>query len=563
MVEYSNQPASDSDIAESYTESGYESAFKNPQESADEMINTGINPESVKKIYDVNEKVQVTSPALRKKKILKKLFLQYIRKYISNPKKYIDHPKQIRNLPSWFDDAIALFNDAELSRDQKRAIREFFYGLIQYRDAKVASGEFGPDTTETNRQLGERSPYQYEYDSVDSTMLPEQQAVGKINVMDIAKRVASENVKEDYQPSMEDYVESGTEAPVNVRYYEPPVDNTNISNVKINQPSAAGMSLESFIRPIGGIRNKSLPQSVPQPVSTVQNVSQPIIPQPVGQIQSATIPARQVGFDLTHFIIGGRQSPITSPFGNRVNAQPQQLQQPRPLIPPLELSSIQSSSSDIQYRKSVKGKKNTPKIIRKKSKGLNRMVNSIPRSITLKSILGKSTSIKDVKKYKPSKNINIGKVKSVGGLSTIRNMDQVFTQIKKHSKNSYTGKDMKMPIVGDIKRQCEHAFKNNSFKVEAMNMKNNYFDDVKGAYPKIRMEMEMMGDIHENNMMSKAMRGLPTVVNNVNTSAPYIVKRGSMRPTPIGITDYDFDLGNVFKKKKKVSTIDEDIFYED
>jgi hypothetical protein len=557
MVEYSNQPASDSDIASSYTESGYETAFKNPQDSADEMINSGINPESVKKIYDVNEKVQVTNPTLRKKKILKKLFLQYIRKYISNPKKYIDHPKQIRNLPSWFDDAIALFNEAEISREQKRAIRDFFYGLIQYRDTKVASGEYGPDTSETNRQLGERSPYQYNEENPDSVILPQQQAVGRLNVMDIAKRVSRENIKEDYQPSMEDYVEQGPESPINVKYYETPIESKGLSNVQINKPSASGMSLESYIRPMGGLRKTPLPQPITQPVP--QPVSQPIAQPFVPQAAPKPIPARQAGFDLTHFIIGGRnQSPSILPFNNN---QPQ-VQQTRPLIAPFEIPTVSQRQSEPQYRKGIKGKKNTPKIIRKKAKGLGRMVNSIPRGITLKSILGKSTTIKAVKKYNPPKNLNLNKSKSVGGLATIRNMDQVFSQIKKHSKNNYTGKDMKMPIVSDIKRQCEHAFKNNSFKVEAMNMKNNYFDDVKQAYPKIRMEMDMLGDIHENNMLHKSMKGVPNVAN-LNTASPYVIKRGSMRPTPVGITDYDFDLGNVFKKKKKIIPIDEDIFYED
>jgi len=565
MVEYSNNPASDSEIASSYTEAGYAEAFTDPQQSADDMIASGVNVESVTKLRDANDKSLATSPMLKKRKWLKKLFLQYIRKYVANPAKYIDHPKQIRNLPSWFDDAIVLFNDAEISRTQKRAIREFFYGLIQYRDNKIASGDFGPDTTETNRQLGERSPYNYSDESPDSVTIPGTKELQNLDLIGIAKNVAAQNIKEEYQPTMEDYVDSGSESPVNVTYMPTTVPK------EITRPSM--FSLESLIRPVGGVRRTPLsqpqttisqpqsPQPATQPVNTQIPTPQPSAPvATTATFAPTSIPARSAGFDLTHFITGVKGQSSLSPTRNTM--------QSRPLVPPLELTPIRQSSSPVAptYRKGKKGKK--PKIMRKKSSASNltvgmKSMGALPRSITLKSIMGKSTSIKPIKKYTPPKNLRLPKAKSDTGLATIRNMDQVFNQIKKHSKNNYSGKDMKMPIVGDIKRQCEHAFKNNSFKVEATNMKNNYFDDVKGAYPKMKMEMEMMGDIHENRMMGKAMRGLPTIINNVNTSAPYIVKRGSMRPAPVGITDYDFDLGNVFKKKKKIVPIDEDIFYED
>lgn len=576
MVEYSNIPASESEIASSYTEAGYNEAFADPKQAADDMIASGINVESVTKLRDVNDKSMAPSPMLKKKKWLKKLFLQYIRKYVSNPAKYIDHPKQIRNLPSWFDDAIVLFNDAEISRLQKRAIHDFFYGLIQYRDNKIASGEFGPsavtDTEETNRQLGERSPYNYSDESPDNVTIPGTKELQNMNLINIAKNVAAQSINAEYQPTVEDYVDAGEESPVNATY----IPTTTIPK----EPQRPSMfSLESLIRPVGGVRKTPLPQpvvSTPSPTSsqpTPQPVDQTVVQSPARPVATTAtfaptpIPTRSIGFDLTQFITGGRGS---SMFPTRNNTT-----QSKPLVPPLELSPIRRSQPVPQpvvaaqptYRKGKRGKNVKPKLNRKKSMvgviDSMKHIGSLPRSITLKSIMGKSTTIKPIKKYTPPKNLRLPKAKSDTGLATIRNMDQVFNQIKKHSKNNYSGKDMKMPIVSDIKRQCDHAFKNNSFKVEAMNMKNNYFDDVKGAYPKIRMEMEMMGDIHENHMMGKAMRGLPTIVNNVNTSAPYIVKRGSMRPAPVGITDYDFDLGNVFKKKKKIIPIDEDIFYED
>jgi hypothetical protein len=195
-------------------------------------------------------------------------------------------------------------------------------------------------------------------------------------------------------------------------------------------------------------------------------------------------------------------------------------------------------------------------------------LGDISKGISLKNVMGKSSTIKSTKSVKSSKVVSsksmgaksIG-AKPMGALDTIRNMDQVFTQMRNHSKNNYNASNMKMKIVSDIKNQCENAFKKNKFRTESVNLKKNYFNDVKNAFPEIRMEMKGMGDIHESKVMDRSIKEVPIMLKT--NSIPYQVRRGSMRPEPVGITDYDFDLGNVYKKRKKSPHFEEEVIYEE
>jgi hypothetical protein len=56
------------------------------------------------------------------------------------------------------------------------------------------------------------------------------------------------------------------------------------------------------------------------------------------------------------------------------------------------------------------------------------------------------------------------------------------------------------------------------------------------------------------------MRGIPKMLQ-VGSSTPFMVKRGSMRPKSVGITEYDFSLGNIYKKGRKSQPTDEEYFY--
>src|SRR4030043_2362590 len=112
MVEYSSKLASANELG-NYSEEGYqfEDVYKDPDSLYQDMQKAGVNQDNMTRLDNSNKKMIANNPKLVREKQLKKLFIQYVRKYISNPNKYLQYPKQIKNLPSWFDEALALFKE--------------------------------------------------------------------------------------------------------------------------------------------------------------------------------------------------------------------------------------------------------------------------------------------------------------------------------------------------------------------------------------------------------------------------------------------------------------------
>lgn len=209
--EYSNQPLQDSEIsASNYSEEGFVPRNVGEQVAAAKLEKSGFTPATVNAMGSRVGKEMAVSAAAKRKKKLKILLLQWVNKYLSNPQKYRDHPKQIRDKPSWFDDAIVLFNDGEMTREQKQYLREYLYGLIQYRDTELArrklgDGEeyVGPDVDESERQLGRQSPYNIEENQdVNSIKFPRERELARFNPNEIAQ-----NVQEGKLPRQEQSVE--------------------------------------------------------------------------------------------------------------------------------------------------------------------------------------------------------------------------------------------------------------------------------------------------------------------------------------------------------------------
>lgn len=595
MVVYSNKVANESEIRTSYSDAGYVETHKPPEESADELAKNGVNVTSLSTIQDVIIKTPVPSPMLKKKRTLKLLFLQYIKKYISKPSKYIEHVKQIKNMPSWFDDAIVLFNDAEISREQKRMIREYITGLIEWRDHRLFEDQnIEVNATEANRQLGERSMYLEPGEDLDSALIPRQNDVQRLDLMGIAKNVAAQNVTEMRQPTMEEYVQYDGTQDIPMDLSKPNIGTAgNIGELSVNRPSST-FSLNDYIMPMG--RRASVPPTIPPTIpSATPQIIQPLQPQQMSRsaalaastqntsFRPTSIPIGNMNIDLTSFIMGGARKPSIFPQPSQPVQQPipQPIPQPTPQPQPtyrkqnttkpmlnrkIELGgiipkgvlvsriSLQGITKKPKSNKSVIPKgisigDLTLKNIMRKSKPIKQ--KSIIKGISLKGIMGKTS----IKPSHPSKI-----KKTVGVLDTVKNMDKVFSQVKNQSKNSYSAGNMKMKIVSDIKNQCETAFKNNKFKTESINIKKNFMKDMKDSLPNIRMEMQSMGDIRERNDLDESMRGIPKMLQ-VGSSTPFMVKRGSMRPKSVGITEYDFSLGNIYKKGRKSQPTDEEYFY--
>jgi len=579
MVEYSRETASASELG-NYSEEGYqfEDVYKDPDALYQDMEKSGINQDSMTRLDNINKKQQAPNPKLVREKQLKKLFIQYVRKYISNPQKYLQYPKQIKNLPSWFDEALVLFKEVELSRSQKRMLREYFYGLIKYRDDKLAmvneGGIVNPD--EMNRQLGQRSPYSANEEDLDSMQFPRQQDVKRLDVNELMRNNEQMNVRRATpEQSFDRYNERGNDV-----FDENP-----------EQPKRRGASLGmlgvSPVRPsnvedytsFNKKRNQTQvnPSARPHPklnlVKSTQSQTRGLFTQP-------DIPTRGgMGTNLTSFIIGGNSKPSISPPKHQQPGYMNEKQQPRE--PPAWLRA--SKKVRVSADRKITIKKASPKRavnskkpmfhIKQSSQTMSKMFDNI-RNVTKKSN-NKGIGVVDIKigkvgtksKSTGKVDMNIGKItrkspKKLNGLETVRGMDKLFGQIRSVSHKNFGKENMKMKVVDNIKDQCNKAFANNKFKQESLNMKKNFFNDVKASYPQMRMDIKEMGNIRENEMMSRSMHDVPKIINSKRTTNSLMIKRGDMRPESMGIDEYDFSiepLGNK-RRKPKLEMFDEEDF---
>ncbi|MDD4052819.1 MAG: hypothetical protein PHR28_13095 [candidate division Zixibacteria bacterium] len=73
----------------------------------------------------------------KRERSLKMLMLQWIAKY-RNKRRYLERPERIKQKPSWFEDALALFPENELSTEMKTSIRRYQQELDSYKKMQMA-----------------------------------------------------------------------------------------------------------------------------------------------------------------------------------------------------------------------------------------------------------------------------------------------------------------------------------------------------------------------------------------------------------------------------------------
>jgi hypothetical protein len=561
MVEYSNDKATPSDIAGGYSDEGYVPAeFIDPASSYDDMTKAGITAEGTDKLKTGIIKQQAPNPKLLRVKRLKILFLQYISKYLSNPSKYIEHPKQIKRLPSWFDDAIVLFKENEISRYQKKMIREFFYGLVQYRDNKMMTDRYGAvNTDEVNRQLGERSPYAESGENLDEKSFPRERDLQQgIDVRELMRETRNIDVN---KPSQEDpFEEYG-----GINPYTPPIRITTTNKnkatfgplglVRTNPSNSTVNDYVSFNKREQVMPGETQSNPVQRPVQT--NLT------PVANIVRKGGVKESSGKTVGNSAFGAGKGMLGGVFGNMTKGMMMQslgLPQPKVIPTPTVINQAQ------QPVERKKRKKQKAKMIRQ----LKKRISPTPLAVQKKSSDTISEALSNIKRMNnrnklatPIKRKPINMQKTSSGLQTIHNMDKLFGQIRDVSSQNFGRQNMKMKVVTDIKDQCTKAFAKNKFKQESMNMKKNYFNDVKDSYPQMKMEIEEMGDIKENRMMQRSMNDVPKIINTSRTIGAARVGRGDMRPKSFGIVEYDFSIEPLGRKKsKKLELFDEDDFIE-
>jgi len=220
-------------------------------------------------------------------------------------------------------------------------------------------------------------------------------------------------------------------------------------------------------------------------------------------------------------------------------------------------------------------KKAKVRIVRKKKKVVvvnpkmqkKPMIDTNKSMATIHNMFNNVRTIAKKQKTKPIGTIDmkVGKIqrkspKQMSGLETVRNMDKIFSNIRTDSHKNFGKDNMKLKIVDNIKDQCSRAFERNKFKQEAVNMKKNFFNDVKASYPKMKSEIKEMGNIRENEMMRVGLQDTNGMIKSTKMMRSLKIGRGDMRPEAVGIMDYDFSIDPIRSKKKKIQLYDEDDF---
>jgi hypothetical protein len=99
---------------------------------------------------------------------LKKLLIEYVKKYVNKWMTVIEHPKQIKQKPAWFDTALSKFQENELTASERKRIKEAFNALWEYRDRHLPERVMSEE--ESTRQYGINSPY---YEQPEASMAPQ------------------------------------------------------------------------------------------------------------------------------------------------------------------------------------------------------------------------------------------------------------------------------------------------------------------------------------------------------------------------------------------------------
>jgi hypothetical protein len=573
MVDYySNQPIKDFEINSSnYSEEGFLPENTSDQAAIIRLKKAGVTPDSLDSMKTKIRKEQPASQIAKRNRVLKMLLLQWAQKYLSNPQKYRDHPKQIRDKPSWFDDAIVLFSEGELSAEQKQYLREYMYGLIQYRDRELSKRKLGggedeytaPDIEESERQQGRQSPYNIEENmDVLATKFPHERELSKFDARDVARNMVINKLPR--QESSIDEVMSAEPGQEPMQVVSTKPDNRmGVRSVAVKTVSSG---LDDYIlsprrSPVQSQGTSQPGMSINQSRSSRMNSSalmgfmgvKPKNTQPV-QIPVQNPPSQGTW---------RRKKPISVKVTRnnqmKIAVQPdifKDIRSSLSMVKPVTLPKIHKDTSKIS---NIQKKVELPVLNIQKTPKFDKKMKKISGSITLPKIRGGASDQNFGKLALNMPNIHAlmkkenKKANKLIPKQSICDTDTLFKKIRSTSVNHFGNQNMKLPILDNIKDQCGKALKTNNFKQEAIKMKTTYFAEAVASAPKFDMQTPRGKNIiREANMLAN--------ISKKHKISSANIKRGSLRPRPMGITKYNFNLGSVFNQPPEPK-ISEDDYY--
>lgn len=456
--------------------------------------------------------VKVDKSLSKRDRQLKKLFLQYVAKYKKNPRHYYQHWKQIKDIPSWFEMAMALFKEDEIPGQMKRTIRDFFNGMILYRDTKRSMERGEPigeeQLNEYSEQYGEASPYNPTYN-------PE--------------------FEFEHQKEMDKFdVDAHMGALREEKYGFP-------------RPEQSGYDLEGNITPQGGAL-LAMPKEPTTAILLPQEMVNPRPEVPKEQFETRFAdqflakkpveikPQRKGGVGSLITKGAGTASDISQNIGNMFGKKESAIRG-QSAARGAKVSTIKLDRTRIPDRSfGVKIPKTE--------------IPKIPRAEIPKIKRGGKRTITPIKKIPPIQpfTINLNGVKKRKAKNTI--------DVAGNGLN--IGKEM-MKVGKSIKGVKGKKKRGGGFGVDIGNLKKLKIDNFKDKMPRIDIET----GIAETHMLQKSIVPKQSKLS-MRTMQGLNIERGSLRPPQVEKVRFNFNIaGDISKKKKRNVEYVEDDFFEE
>lgn len=594
--------------------------------SSGELTQLGENPlagidfakaEAMNKAYYEENK---RNSKVKREYLLKRLFLQYARKYALKWNAVLNYPKQIKQKPAWFDLALSLFKESEISQVDKKKISLAFNRLWEYRD-RMEPERVLPEE-ESLRQYGVTSPYYQQPEAEYGGLQPSEELLPSDVLTtpqpEFESRIASDVEREVMQAELpqpqqtnvfgvrtikpeehKDYlsgyiggfgsrvvdlapfpVKKGTVAPQGEFDVGATKSVKNAGNTGGGAFSIGRNMFSSFST--GGILKSAMTPTKPTlpsaPVTTVPPEVTPIGTQPVmptpPAVQSAPVVQRKKKRSLAS--VDRTTSEISTGLAKFRN------------IEMWSMSDMKMKDPKLSVIKKRKAKTTRP--VKRKSKGMP-MIKGLPKIKSRYQILNSSGKIKSSATFnKGSIGTMSNDIKSkvggvVGGIKALRgqvrgefrdksilkelnlkniksnkvktNKDlNVLNKLKTEAYNTMSQDALECKMVPKLREQCDKVFKKNKLTGEVSKFRNE-FKDIAKTVPTVRGDKARIKEV--GMLGGLVSHGVASA--QVDGIKDMYKNSGSTKQMKIGMVEYDYSFATGKKKQKPI--MEEEVIYEE
>lgn len=563
-----------------------------------EISQLGVNPLSK---IDFAKAEALNNSSYKERKVtkrvyeLKKVFLRYAKKYALKWDAVMNYPKQIKQKPAWFDLALSMFKDNEISTSDKKVIRNAFNMLWEFRDRMEP--ERVMDEEESLRQYGINSPY-YQQPETSADMgglLP-------------SEEMSPTDVLLPSQPDT-DYTPPATI--IEPTYQQPSTSMLGVRKV-------APQNDEDFLSGMGGFKSNIVDMT---PLSRNKGLPKPQGNFPVGLTPSIKKSSAGGGaFDIGRNLFSTYSSGAVKTPQMNLPSQPVQVRPdetitvaPQPQIAQrkqrksksvvgrsprkvssglskfrmIELPTIPKQKMSVALKPKVKSIKSTNlkksnnmriqelsdmnmafgnakssgskiKISNKIGKGsVGNMSRDIKSSVN--GVVGGIRNLKsqvrgEFRTNESLKDFNLKNIKS-NKVKTNKNLN-VLNKLKSEAHLQMSREALECKMIPKLREQCDRVFTKNHVTNEVSKFRNE-FKDISKAVPTVRGEKARLVEVGIiGGSITHGVEGA-----HVNDVKKMFKNSGSTKQMNVGMVEYDYSFATGAKRKIKTPPIVEE-YYE-